>query len=259
MNSPLSTKTILFWFVSSVLFLFAAAITRAQQQSPTIPNGTILPVRLNKEINSKKVYSGQVITGRVMQDVPLPSGGHIKKGSLVRGIIVSSVPASQGQAAVKFRFDALEIHHQKTAITTDLRALASPLEVSMAQVPETSPGFGTPWTWVTTRQIGGDEVYGRYGVVTDQMSERVGTSVIDGVLVEVRAQPGSQCRGRIADENRFQALWVFSSGACGIYGSESLIIQHAGRTEPNGQIELVSTRGDVKVRAASGMLLRIQR
>ena len=259
MSGPSSTAPVRRCLLATLVFLSLLPTTRAQQQSPTIAIGTILPVRLNEEINSRKAQSGQIITAKIMQDVPLPAGHKIPKGAVVSGIIVSSAPGSHGQATVRFRLDTVELKRQKATITTNLRALASPLEVRMSQVPETSPGFGTSWAWVTTRQVGGDEVYGRYGVVTDRMSERVGTSVADGVLVEVRAEPGSECRGKIADENPVQALWVFSSDACGVYGSETLLIRRAGGTDPKGQIELVSSKNEVKVRAGSGMLLRVER
>ena len=44
-------------------------------------------------------------------------------------------------ACVDCHLDALEIPHQKTAIITNLRARASPVEVNLCQVPETSPGY----------------------------------------------------------------------------------------------------------------------
>jgi hypothetical protein len=45
----------------------------AAKASLAIPSGTILPVRLNSTI-SLKCAPGQVITGRIMQDVPLSPG-----------------------------------------------------------------------------------------------------------------------------------------------------------------------------------------
>jgi hypothetical protein len=252
--------TILPNLVASLVLLGVTASAKPRQEAFNVPNGTILPVRLNHGINSKKAQPGEVITGRIMQDLPLPGGGKIPAGSMVSGTVVSTSSAnSQDKARVTLRFDTLEVHGQKTTITTDLRALASPTEVRLAQIPETSPDFGTSEAWVTTRQVGGDEVYGWYGVVTDQTSQHVGTSVPDGVLVHVRAQPGAKCRGELAGENPVQALWVFSSDACGVYGYDALTIQHAGRSEPKGQIELVSNKGEVKLGEASGLLLRIER
>ncbi len=79
------------------------------------------------------------------------------------------------------------------------------------------------------------------------------------VLVHVSAKPGSPCRGDIEGNDRPQALWVFSSDACGVYDFTDLTILHAGRTSPIGQITLASDHGDMNVRAGSGMLLRVNR
>jgi hypothetical protein len=144
-------------------------------------------------------------------------------------------------------------------IVASLRALAGFMEVQSAQTPEFTPGFGTPYLWATTRQIGGDEVYGVGGPVTNQSSERIGKGVYGGVLVHVRAQPEFWCRGPLDSEDRLQALWVFSSDACGVYGIPGVNIAHAGRTEPLGEIILVADQADLLIRGASGMLLRVVR
>ena len=247
--------------LTGLLFLAMATIyAQAQPQNEDIPSGTILPVRLNASIHSNNARPGQAVTGRIIQDLPLPSGGKVPAGSRVLGTVITASSAKAGgKATLALRFDTLEVRGQKIAITTNLRALASPTEVRLAQLPETSPDFGTPVSWETTRQIGGDEVYGWYGVVTDKTGQRVGTSVPDGVLVHVRAQPGSKCRGELAGENSVQALWVFSSDACGVYGYDTLMVQHAGRSDPTGQIELVSNKGELRLSEASGLLLRIER
>src|SRR5580658_7083065 len=44
----------------------------AAESVTSIPLGTILPVRLNSTIWSDKSKPGQTITGRVMQNIPLP-------------------------------------------------------------------------------------------------------------------------------------------------------------------------------------------
>jgi hypothetical protein len=78
-----------------------------------------------------------------------------------------------------------------------------------------------------------------------------------GVLVHVSSTPGKKCRGEIDSDDQLQALWVFSSDACGLYDLPNLTLTHAGRTDPVGQITLSATRGNVKVRGGSGLLLRV--
>ena len=233
---------------------------QSHQQSFQIPVGTILPVRLNHGFDSKNARVGQPITARLMQDVPLPGAAKIPEGTKILGTILSVTPAgNSGGSTISLRFDQLEIHHRRTSVVTSLRALASFLEVEFAQVPETSPGFGTPYVWATTQQIGGDEKYGVGGPVTDKWSNTVGVGVFDGVLVHVRSQPETKCRGAMDAEDRLQALWVFSSDACGVYGLTGLSITHAGRTEPLGEIGLSAESGNVRLRGGSGILLRVVR
>jgi hypothetical protein len=195
-----------------------------------------------------------------MQEVPLPNRESIPEGAKLHGTIVAVEPAgSNSGGKITIRFDTLESRHRVIPIVASLRALGGFVEVQAAQTPEFSPGFGTPYVWANTRQIGGDEVYGVGGPVTNQSDERVGKGVYGGVLVHVRAQPDSRCRGPLDLEDRLQALWVFSSDACGVYGIPGVKIAHAGRTEPVGEITLLADQRDLLVRGASGMLLRVVR
>jgi hypothetical protein len=56
---------------------------------------------------------------------------------------------------------------------------------------------------------------------------------------------------------RAQSLWLFSTDACGVYGYNDVTIEHAGRTSPEGEITLRSTNPSLKIRAGSGILLRV--
>jgi hypothetical protein len=248
---------------SGVAAQSSTASRASSQNDPGIlqvPPGAILPVMLNHGFSAKNARAGQVITGRLMQDVPLPNADKIPAGAKILGTILSVTPPGNGGAStISFRFDRLESHHRKTAIVTNLRAIASVMEIESAQTPETPSGFGTPSTWLTTRQVGGDEVYGVGGPVTDESNHTVGVAVFDGVLVHVRARPGAQCRGALDSEDRLQPLWVFSSDACGVYGIPGVTIQHAGRSDPLGEIILTAATGDVRVRSGSGLLLRVVR
>jgi hypothetical protein len=230
------------------------------QPSLNIPVGTILPVRFDRGLSSKSAKAGQTISARVMQDVPLPNNGIIPAGAKLSGSIVSVAPAAAGGSGkISFRFDRLIVHKQSFPLVASLRAMAGFVEVLAAQTPEVTPDFGTPYNWTTRRQIGGDEVYGVGGPVTDEWSHHVGTAVNGGVLVHVRARPGTKCRGALDEADRLQALWVFSSDACGVYGMEGVTIAHAGRSEPTGEIALAATQGELRVRDATAMLLRVLR
>jgi len=68
---------------------------------------------------------------------------------------------------------------------------------------------------------------------------------------------GSKCSGAINSDQK-NALWVFSTEACGAYGfGDDLIIAHAGRTDPVGEVVLQG-RKNVMVRSGSGLLLRVR-
>lgn len=168
---------------------------------------------------------------------------------------------SGAPARISVQFDKLVAWHQTISITTNLRAIAGFMRIIEAQTPPIGPGESDVFRWLTTVQVGGDVVYGEGGQVTsgENANEVVGKAVNGGVLSEVRAKEGTKCRGAIAGNDRPQALWVFSSDACGTYGLEHVSIAHAGRTAPIGVIVLVSTGGSgtLKVPSGAGMLLRV--
>src|ERR1700693_487427 len=225
----------------------------------TIPVGTILPVRLNSTISSDKCRPGQRITGRIMQKVPLPQGATIKEGSKVIGHIVEVTPAiAAAPARITFQFDQLISSHRAIPITADLRVIAGFMRLDEAQIPTMGAGESEVFRWLTTVQIGGDVVYGDGGPVIagDDSHQVVGKRVDAGVVRLVRAKPGTNCRGPLDGNNNPQALWLFSSDLCGVYGLEHLSIAHAGRTHPLGQIVLASDNGKLKIPSGTGMLLR---
>jgi len=240
-------------FLGLIGFLALAAALRADN---SIPAGTILPVSLNSTLSSAKCKPGQVITARIMQDVPLPDGRTIRAGATVIGHITSVTAASAGSARISFRFDTLKTSHQRIPIATHLRAIASLMEVEQAQIPITGPDRGTPESAWTTLQIGGDAVYRGGGPVEGELGI-VGEPVPGGVLGRLITNPERGCRGAIDGNDAPQALWLFSSDACGIYSLPHLKIAHAGRTNPVGETILESTKGEVKVHSGAGMLLRV--
>jgi hypothetical protein len=238
----------------------AVQSAKADSGAVAIPRGTVLPIRLSSTISSATCKPGQVFTGRIMQNVLLASGGKIREGSKILGHILDVTPATAGvQARISLQFEKLLFSHQNIPIVTNLRAIAGFMEVRDAQTPTTGPGEGDNFYELTTVQVGGDVVYGVGGPVTtaDNSDQVVGKAGFDGVLGQVRAKEGTKCRGAVDGNNFPQALWVFSSDACGAYGLEHISVEHAGRTDPTGVIILTSDKGNLKISGGAGMLLRV--
>lgn len=224
----------------------------------TIPPGTIIPIRLGS-LSSEKSKPGDAIKARIMQDVPLENGSKLRAGTKVLGRIVAVTPATTAtRATLTLKFDTVVQGKESVAVLTNLRAMASALEVEFAQTPTTGPGESDVYDWLPTVQVGGEVVYGKGGEVY-RGDRVVGRATYDGVLAEVNPNEDANCRGPIEGNERPQAFWVFSSDACGAYGFPYVIISHSGRSDPRGEITLVSALGPVKIRSGSGMLLRVQR
>jgi len=190
-----------------------------------------------------------------MQDVPLPGGARIPRGTKIIGHVVAVKRASAtSKGEVSLRFDAVAMKKQTVPVTTHLRAITSMMAVSEAQVPEFGPDRGTPQYIWTTDLIGGQVNYHGGGLVT-QGGEIVGHSAPYGVLVRADTIPGTPCR---SDGDQLQAFWVFSSFACGVYDYGDLALIHAGRTDPRGEFTIQAAKGNVNLRSGSGLLLRVQ-
>jgi hypothetical protein len=245
-----------------LVFFLLAAIPLAAQ----VPEGIILPARLASTIDTRKSRVGDRITARIMQDIPLSASAlelgkrngllrdqKIPAGSRLLGTIVEVQPAR-----VSWKFNNLVVHGKSIPIRTSLRALASMTEIHDAQLPTNDAGGdrgSSDLDWNTV-QVGGDVVYGRRGGVVMEGSHEVGHSVFgDGVLLTPVAVRGSPCRGSVGIESP-QAFWLFSASACGLYGYPDIWIAHAGRSDPIGQVVLAS-QGRIKIRAGSGILLRV--
>jgi hypothetical protein len=242
-----------------VVFLVPITVLHAQnrdQSSATnMLDGTILPVQLSSTISLAKAVPGQLISARIAQDVPLENGVMLRRGTKVLGHIVSVTPGNP--ARVAFTFDKIEYSKSNSvSVATNLRALASTLEIDGAALPNTGPDRGTPSMWWNTVQVGGEGLYGS-GALThgDQV---VGHWVWGGGAVG-QVEENGKCRGEVGGNAREQSLWLFSTDACGVYGYSNVAIEHAGRTSPEGEITLTSTNPNLKIRAGSGILLRVDK
>lgn len=237
------------WIWAAIISL-PLAITA--QNAP--PVGTILPVTLDKSLNVNKAHAGQEIRAEVMQNIP---GTLIRRRDHVLGHVVRATFSKNGQSTIEICFDAVEVHGRRIPLKTNLRALASFMEVADAQDPEEMSSRGITPEVATTQQIGGDQVY-RGGGPVAVGNRIVGQPTPYGILALPRVQPGQGCRGVIGDNRQPQALWLFSTDACGVYGLSNIQIKQAGRTDPAGNIILASDKGKLHLEGGTGLLLRVK-
>jgi len=223
-----------------------------------LPLGTILPVSLDHALSSKDLKKGEALEGRLMQDVLLPGKDKISAGSKVRGSVVDVVSAEDGPSRITFRFVSLEAKRLPAApITVGLRAMATFSAAQAAETPYQDSASGAN-AWATTVQIGGDIRYGDGGKVMNRHNRKVGKATTQfGVLARVSDSSGSPCAGWPDATQGPQALWLFSTDACGLYDMKHIRLAHAGNKAPLGDITLARDDGEIKLMNSSALLLRV--
>jgi hypothetical protein len=221
-----------------------------------IPPGTAVPIQIKTGLNGEADSGGKKIVGRVMQDVPLPNGGKIKEKSSITGHVVRVTKAGASGSSMVVSFDTIENDGHEIHIAASLLAVASYVDISEAQSPINPTSNMDSMSQWTTRQVGGDVVrrgWGKAGSSGGVMGKWIkGTAVV----IRLTPDPKGGCPGGGPGYEMEQAVWVFSSAACGTYGLSNLTIAHSGATAPVGQIELESTKNLV-IRPGSGWLLMI--
>ena len=222
--------------------------------SQDIPAGTVIPIMLRSSLNAAKDRVGKKIAGRVMQDVRMPSGRTIREGSRMIGHVVNVTQPGSSGSSIVVKFDALEEQGRTTALTTRLVAVASTASVRDAQLPITGNSDTDPVSQWVTRQVGGDVVRRGQGRVASR--DGVSGTWVGGSSVVIRLTPNPKAGcSEGPGYDREQAVWIFSSGACGAYGL-NVKIASAGATPPLGEIEITSRR-NVDIGDGSAWLLTV--
>jgi hypothetical protein len=222
-----------------------------------LPDGCILPAKLNKALSAREAKAGETVEAEVTQEVPLPARAKIALRSVVEGVILGVRKDQDGPGVeLDLRFNQVSTRDRKLPAVMSLRAIASYVAIAEARTPLSGPDAGTPDGWANTIQIGGDVRYGDGGPVRSRYRQKVGTGVRGGVLVYARANPERGCQDPQA-ENRPQALWVFSADACGVYGLTDLEVIRTGQAAPIGDITLHFKKANKDLPAGTGLLLRV--
>jgi hypothetical protein len=237
-------------WISAILLFSSTAL--AQE----IPAGTVIPVMLNSGLNAKSDKPEKKIEGSVMQDVPLPGGAKINKRARIRGFVVTANKADPSGSSITLKFNAIIDKSRTIPLKASLLALASMDGVAQAQIPINSSSDRDPVSQWVTRQVGGDVVNRGRGKAASK-SGAVGTWVEgSSVLMKLTPNRDAGCPGDGPGYDREQAVWIFSSAACGVYGVTNLEIASSGAAKPVGEIVLKS-KGNVSVRGGSGWLLMV--
>jgi hypothetical protein len=235
--------------LTAVLLLGLCSSVVAQQ----IPPGTVLPVMLNTTLDARRARANDQINGKITQEVRLPDGATIRKGSRVLGHVISvSAASANSPSRLAFTFDRVTIGGREIPITTQLRAMASQLQVFQAKLPTNSiDDYGTATSDWNTIQIGGAGVYRGNGEVVQGNAVVGHTTDYGAVTAKLMAVPKDGCYD---EGHSVQSLWLFSPWACGVYGYSDLKVVKGGGAASPGVIELEAT-GNVRIDGGSGWLL----
>jgi hypothetical protein len=236
--------------IVTLLVVFVLSAMAMAQTS--VYAGTVIPVRLKSAIDLRTAKAGQVISAAVAQDVPLENGATIRYGTPLIGEVVG-----RDGDKITLRLDKLNVSGQPILVTTVLRALASPFEVQFAQTRTSGEPFGSNPAWAQTlQQVGGDDVVYRQQETVNDGLNVIGKSVWAGDWGVLTPAASCGAPDHAAPPNaKPQALWVFSHEACGVYGYNAAI---ASRGNPDqGNIQLQSTSGDLKLYSGTAILLEV--
>ncbi len=242
-----------FFCRAKAALVIAAILCSLSASAQEIPPGTALPVTLNIALDAQKATPGQAISATLEQDVPLPSRAKLRAGSRVLGRVVQAGTNPDGSSYLRLIFDQIQTKQGTIAVTTSLRALASPRAVRYAHMPTRTPVRGESEANMTTVQIGEDVVY-RGGGPVMHGGEVVGEPASSGgVLAELLPEPRAGCPE--GSGHRRLALWVFSSSACGAYDLfDEVKIAHSGTTSPAGEI-VIQAKNKLHLDPGTAMLL----
>jgi hypothetical protein len=236
-----------------MVLLLAAASLCAQQ----IPSGTILPAMLDNTLDSSHSKPGQAISAKLMQDVPLPNGGKIKRESKLLGHVVAASSDSSGHgASISLQFNQIDIDKRLVSISLGLRALASMEAVAAARQPvNPNSGLGTTAWDANILQIGGQVAFNGQRIVKSQKGQVVAKVVQPGAVLGMpMANPDRGCLASVGNTSD-QAFWLFSTDACGVYGEDNLKLDGGIDGASSGQIVFQSPK-KITVRSGSGLLLQ---
>ncbi len=229
-----------FLLASSLTLAPAILADKAEQRLPVpLAAGATFPVVLSRALDAKHSKPGDAVVAKLTQRVPLGDGLYLPDAAELVGTVLAS-PAD----TLTIEFTLLRLHTTTQPIQVKLVAGASWLDLESTREPLGGPTHSTS-DW-TTKQIGGDEIYGANVAtkVYDRYSRQVGLADGTGVYAPPLA-PGMPER----------AMGPFSTTASGLYDLPGLRIASPGST--GGPIVFGLTGAKWQLHAQTGLLLQV--
>lgn len=211
----------------------------AQSVLAPLPVGATVPVLLERGLDARHAHTGQAVTARLSQRVPLGDGRYLPSSAELVGSVVSV-----NATTLTLAFTQVRLHGATEPVRVKLLAAADRFDVQQTHDPLGGAASRSTSDW-TTEQIGGDEIYG-VNVATkvyDRYSQLVGRADGTGVYAPPLT-PGLPER----------AMGPFSTTANGLYDLQGLAI-----ASPGGNGPIVFRLADVnwKLRSGSALLLQV--
>jgi hypothetical protein len=252
-------NTVLLSMLFSLLLLTCGS---AKAQEPA--SATTIPVIFTKTIDVAKAHSGDSIDARTMQEVKLPGGTQLPKGTTVRGHIVEvrafsfdSTPyVVQQPSVLSIHFDQVLTKNGAKTISASVRALANRLTAEEASYPHRTDETDAVGTM---ELIGGGSFNPLSKEVLTDDGDIIGYNRKGGVFARLLSAEYQtryahfECRGSGGE----QSVAIFSPMACGVYGFDSTYMAENGSGEKPGTFRLESRHHSVKLYTHSAALLEL--
>ena len=246
--------------LSVVLALVSSAFVAAQSPANLkLAPGTSIPVTFSHGIDAKRVHNGDVVSAKTTQPIQIVGRKLLPAGAEVVGHVVSAdgftydkTPyVEQKLGTLTIRFDTLRAKDVDIPLTVYVRALADPLSVQDAELPNVYDD-----SLRTRRQIGGDQVTPSQNEVLSQDGDTVGYLKRGGVYAHLIAANGNSPEGCDGTDSE-QAMGLFSASACGLYGFTDIKLVETGRKDGSSTLSLVSRRHSPQIWKNSVALLEV--
>jgi hypothetical protein len=248
------------------------------ETGPSIPPSTVFPVRFVHSVDSSKAHAGDEVVARTMQEVILPSGVRLPKGTMLLGHVTEARPnrkpilnnGAPGSSLLGVHFDTVSGGTETIPVNVAVRALAGSKESNDAERThhrdDTDPfGFMPPYSWGeyapdglgTMKLVGGGEFSPADKVIRNEAGDLIGYNRKDGVFARLSASndPTSSANHRCDATTTEQSVAIFAPTACGLYGLRDVSMADAGTTG-SGVFTLTSKQRAVKLDAGATALLQ---